>query len=157
MNRITILCVGNYLMGDEGVGIHAARILERTPLQDGIKVVDGGSGGLKLLSLLDTDEKIILVDAALDNTPPGTIRLLRPKLISDFPRALSTHEIGLHALLESMVLMERMPDIYLFAVSIENPTSLSIELSTPIKTCLPQLIDKIIELCDQLVNEPILE
>ena len=47
------------------------------------------------MEYLDQDARVILVDATLDDKPPGTISLLKPKFASDFPKAMSTHEIGL--------------------------------------------------------------
>src|SRR5690242_10177545 len=106
-SKVVILCVGNYLMGDEGVGVHFAKLLAKENLPDEIEVVDGGSGGFKLMEYLDQDAGIILVDATLDRKSAGTIRHITPKFASDFPKAMSTHEIGLKDLVESLVLLDR--------------------------------------------------
>ena len=77
-NRILILGIGNYLMGDEGLGVHAAVRLQKENLPDRVDVVDGGTGGFHLLEYFETYDNIILVDATLDDNPNGTIRLIQP-------------------------------------------------------------------------------
>ncbi|MBP1654413.1 MAG: hydrogenase maturation protease, partial [Bacteroidetes bacterium] len=89
-----VLGVGNYLLGDEGVGVHAARELLEAGAPEGVTVLDGGTGGFHLLSLFQDYDPIILIDATMDGEPAGTVRLLHPKFASDFPRTLSAHDIG---------------------------------------------------------------
>ena len=41
---LLVLGVGNLLMGDEGVGIHVLRTLERAAAIPGVRLLDGGTG-----------------------------------------------------------------------------------------------------------------
>ena len=50
--KTLILGVGNLLLKDEGVGIHVIRALENKNLPDNVDLMDGGTGGLHLLSWL---------------------------------------------------------------------------------------------------------
>src|ERR1035437_500008 len=93
--EILILGIGNYLMGDEGIGVHVANRLQKENLPPGIDIVDGGTGGFHLLEYFETYQTIILIDATLDNNPNGTIRLIKPRFAQDFPKAMSTHDSGL--------------------------------------------------------------
>jgi len=142
-NKILVLGIGNYLMGDEGLGVHLARELSAELQDENIDIVDGGTGGFQLLELLESYPVVILVDATLDKNKPGSIRLIEPKFSSDFPKAMSTHEIGLKDLVESLVLLDKLPKIYLFIVSIEKIQPLSIELSPEIKNALIELKEKV--------------
>lgn len=152
-NRILILGIGNYLMGDEGIGVHAARRLEAGKLPPGIEVLDGGTGGFHLLSYLENYETIILVDATLDHHSPGTIRLIRPRFTRDFPNAMSTHDIGLKDMMSALQLLGKMPDIHLFVVSIKSIQQQGITLSPEIEKVMPDLMDKINKLVSQLSAE----
>jgi hydrogenase maturation protease len=143
-NRVLILGIGNYLMGDEGLGVHVARELTEVLTNEPIDVVDGGTGGFQLLELLESYPTVILVDATLGDRTAGTIRLIEPKFSADFPKAMSTHEVGLKDLVESLVLLDKLPKIFLFVVSIEKVQPLSIELSMEIKQVMPLLKEKII-------------
>jgi hydrogenase maturation protease len=150
--EVTVLCVGNYLMGDEGVGVHFARMLEKEKLPEGVTIIDGGSGGFKLLEYLNEANDLVMIDATLDDQDPGTIRLIRPRFASDFPKAMSTHEIGLKDLVESSILLGRLPTIYLFTISINTVQPLSIELSPEVSACLPVLRDQVIGLVERLIS-----
>ena len=48
-SNILILGVGNYLMGDEGLGVHVARALQGESLPEGVDVLDGGTAGFQLM------------------------------------------------------------------------------------------------------------
>lgn len=137
-------------MGDEGVGVHFANYLENEPLPDNVDILDGGTGGFYLTNYIEAYPCVIIVDATLDDKPPGTIRLLEPKFSKDYPKAMSTHDIGMKDLIESMIFMGTIPKIYLFAVSIKTLQQQQVTLSPEIKTILPDLKKQIFELVNQL-------
>lgn len=136
---ILVLGVGNVLMGDEGAGVHAIRLLEREPAASGVTTLDGGTGGFHLLSLFQQHDPIIFIDATMDGKAAGTITVIEPRFASDFPRTLSAHDIGLRDLLESAQLIGPLPRLYLLAISIESMQSMSMELSPPVAECLPRI------------------
>lgn len=151
--RVLILGIGNYLMGDEGVGVHAALRLQGRQWTDDLEVVDGGTGGFHLLQYFEDHETVILIDATLDENPPGTIRLIQPRFAKDFPRAMSTHDIGLRDMVNALQLMDKIPHIYLFVVSIETIQQQGIELTPPIERAMPELLLQIKQLLQQLKKQ----
>ena len=153
---LLILGIGNYLMGDEGIGVQTALTLQKMPIANKIDVVDGGTGGFHLLEFFEVHDKVILIDATLDNNEPGTIRLIQPRFAQDFPRAMSTHDIGLRDMVNALQLMDKMPEIYLFVVSIESIQQQGIELTPSIKNAIPILVEKVIELANQLQEKAVL-
>jgi len=145
---ILILGIGNILLGDEGVGVHVIRELEKRSFPDHVNILDGGTGGFHLLSIFQQYKNIILVDAALDGNELGTVRLLKPKYSRDFPKTLSSHDIGLKDLVESSALLGYMPEVSLVTVSITGNQPISMELSEGVRKSIPgviALIDKIIK------------
>ncbi len=149
-SSILIMGVGNYLMGDEGIGVHLIQELSKKNLPEYIDVLDGGTGGFLLLSCFEVYPTIIFVDATMDGKPAGTISLIRPKFASDFPSALSVHDVGLKDMIEAVYLMEEVPDIHLFTVSIEEINPMTIELNQKVRESIPVLIDKILEQAEKL-------
>lgn len=143
-----ILGVGNLLLKDEGVGIHVIQALEKEELPSHVSLMDGGTGGLHLLSWIQDYDRIIMVDATLDDQPPGTIRLLRPRYSSDFPPLMSAHEIGLKDMIEAMILTEKLPDILLLVVSTENINEVGMELTPAVEAAVPQVIAHIRKLLE---------
>lgn len=138
-----IMGIGNYLMADEGVGVHAAERLLLETLPEGVDVLDGGTGGFHLLEYFERYGHVILVDATLDGRGPGTIRLIKPKFAKDFPPAMSTHDIGMKDLISALQLLGKMPEIDLFVVSIATIQDQGIELTPEIQNVLDFLIDEI--------------
>jgi hydrogenase maturation protease len=133
-----ILGVGNLLMGDEGVGITAIRRLEQNGFSEHTELVDGGTSGFHLLGLFRGRQHIILIDAATDGKPIGTVSFIQPRYARDFPPTLTAHDIGLKDLLESAALLGDLPEVDLITVSIGAlGASLSMELSPAVAAALP--------------------
>lgn len=132
-----VLGIGNLLMGDEGVGVRAIEFLQQDVWPDGVCLLDGGTGGFHLLDYLSSDEPLVMIDATMDGQPAGTVTTLRPKYASDFPRALTAHDIGLRDLVEAAQLTGALPDIDLVTVSIDAITPMHLTLSAPVQAALP--------------------
>lgn len=144
MKHTLVLGIGNLLLKDEGVGIHVIRALEEEKsLPPHVSLMDGGTGGLHLLSWLDGYERIIMVDATLDEHPPGTVRLIRPRYATDFPPLMSAHEIGLRDMIEAMILTDSLPEIHLIVVSAANVSEVGMELTPNVKAAIPHVIRQI--------------
>lgn len=142
VERILVLGIGNLLMGDEGVGVHFARRMETEALPPNVDVLDGGTAGFQLMEAIEQHDRIIMVDATLDGAPAGTIREVRPRFAADFPKALSTHDIGLKDLVEGLYLLGKAPDILLFTVAIEAVQPLYVGLSPAVAAVLPELVER---------------
>lgn len=145
-NKILILGIGNYLMGDEGIGVHVIKSISEKLFPENVSILDGGTGGFHLLSYFQEYPKIIMIDATMDGSPAGTLKIITPKFASDFPSALSAHDIGLKDMIESMHLLGNMPKIYLITVSISEIKPMTMELSNEVKSSIPAIIKKIEEI-----------
>lgn len=151
-NMVMVMGIGNWLMQDEGVGVHIVRLLEKEPLPSNVELVDGGTGGFHLLEYFQRHKNVILIDATLDNNPVGTIRLIKPKFAADFPKAMSTHDIGLKDLVSALQLLNTPVNIYLFVVSIKSIQEQGIELSAEVAAVLPKLKTEILSLINSLIK-----
>lgn len=151
--NILVLGVGNYLMGDEGVGVHLIQEMAKMNVPEYVDILDGGTGGFLLLNCFEAYGTIIFVDATMDGQEAGTISLIRPKFASDFPSALSVHDVGLKDMIEAVYLMDEKPDIHLFTVSISEMTPMTVELSPKVKKAIPETIEKIFKLTENLYSE----
>ncbi|MCB0602849.1 MAG: hydrogenase maturation protease [Saprospiraceae bacterium] len=148
---VLILGLGNYLMGDEGLGVHFVKALQDQEWPDDVDILDGGTGGFVLMNQIESYEQVIMIDATMDENPPGTIRLIKPRFVKDFPQAMSTHEIGLKDVIQSMQLLGSLPTIHLFTVSISMVQPLTVELSGPIQDVMQELSRKVRQLVFQLI------
>ena len=140
-------------MGDEGIGVHTIRELENKSLPSNVVLLDGGTGGFHLMSYFQEYKKIIMIDATMDKKPEGTVSVIKPKFASDFPKSLSAHDIGLKDMIESIAIIDKLPDIFLITVTITEIRSMYMELSEKVQKSIPEVIKKIEELLDQ-INKP---
>lgn len=143
--KVLILGVGNYLMGDEGVGVHIIYEMEELELPDYVDVLDGGTGGFFLMNYFDKYPVVIFLDATMDGQPAGTISVIRPKFASDFPSALSVHDVGLKDMIEAIYLQDKRPDIHLITVSINKLVPMKMELSKEVEDAVPKAIEVLLE------------
>jgi len=103
-----------------------------------------------LLGLFHGRRHIILIDAATDGKPAGTVSHVRPRYANDFPPTLTAHDIGLKDLLESAALLGALPEVDLITVSIGKlGGSLTMELSRPVLSALPQIVVMVERCLDQ--------
>ena len=124
-----VLGLGNVLMGDEGVGVHVVRALEKHTLPSDVECLDGGTGGFVLLEPLQEAGRIILIDAAADGNPPGTVTRTTPRFSRDYPPTLTAHDIGVKDLLDVFYIQGGGPEVVLYAISIDPQQPISMELS----------------------------
>ena len=129
--KILVLGVGNLLMGDEGVGVHAIRILEMEAPVPSVRLLDGGTGGAGLLANFNTLDAVILIDATRDGTAAGTIsyRYRRWAEVRDLPQGLGAHDFGVKELFAGAAFLGVLPSIHLFTIAVEVIKPMSFELS----------------------------
>jgi hydrogenase maturation protease len=145
---VLVLGVGNLLVGDEGVGVHALRALETETWPAHVHLVDGGTGGFHLLDLLRGHPRIILIDATRDGAPPGTVSQFRARVAADFPPALGAHDIGLRDLISAATLLGPLPEIEVITVSVTELKPMTLELSAPVAAALPEVARRVRALVD---------
>src|SRR5512139_3120116 len=92
--RILIAGLGNILLRDDGVGVHAVREL-RQDTSPGALVVEVGTAVLDALHLLEWAEAILAIDAMRAGGSPGTIYPLRVEEIAEPGPMSSLHELSL--------------------------------------------------------------
>ena len=151
-NDILVLGIGNLLMNDEGVGIHAVNRLEKEGGIPGADLMDGGTGGFHLLGHIQSYKTIIFIDASLDHFPAGHVRVLHPRFAKDFPKQLSAHEIGLKDLLDSAILLGNMPKLYLVAVSVKDFQDMGMDLSVDLEAAIPEVMKCVREIVEEIVS-----
>ncbi len=148
MKKTLVLGIGNLVLKDEGVGIHVVQALESEKLPPHVDILDGGTGGVGLIGELESYKNIIIVDATLDHSQCGTIKMLKPKFSSDYPRLLSSHEFGLRDMIESMIVRETIPEIDLITISVKDYQDIGMELSSEVQKAVP----KVVKLIKEIVN-----
>jgi len=157
MARVLVVGIGNVLNGDDGLGPYAVRLLEAAwELPSGVEVLDAGTPGADLVSLLDGFAAAVVVDAVTARGAPGeTRRYDRAEILRGAPRlALSPHEPGVREALLTLDFQGGGPeDVTLWGVvseSVEPGTS----LSPSVRAALPALLEGVRAELRRLGAEP---
>lgn len=140
-NKTLILGIGNTLMGDEGIGVHVVRAMEEKKLPSNVECLDGGTGSFLLLEPMQRANKVLLIDATIDGSEPGTVRRIEPRFSTDYPATLTAHDIGLKDLLDVLYLLGDAPKVTLFAVSIAPLQDMAAGLSEQMQPLVPEVAE----------------
>lgn len=127
--KTLVLGLGNILMGDEGIGVHIVTALQKYPQTPDIEFLDGGTGGFSLLEPLQSADRILLIDAAADGNPIGTVTRTLPRFSRDYPPTLTAHDVGVKDLLDVFQMQSGERDVVLYAITIDPQQPISMSLS----------------------------
>lgn len=148
--KVTIIGIGNILLQDEGVGVHAIKkLLERYEFPEDVTIIDGGTMGLDLLPFIENSERLIFIDAVDHKQAPGTIVIIEDKEIpAIFKTKISPHQIGLADLFFAMKLLSIEPKsiavIGIQPKSMHTSTELSEKISHNLDGLISAIIDKLL-------------
>ncbi len=146
-----ILGVGNLLMSDDGIGIHAARELVRNP-PSGVLVVDAGTDYLSALPFLEGGRKALILDAVQGGDPPGSIYRLAAADIDCRPAIGSAHATSVLEARRFLPPGSPWPEITVLGV---EPSILEygLTLSEPVAGALPRLVAEARKIIREWRNE----
>ena len=120
MKQILIICLGNPLMRDEGIGIRlASELSSRLADHPSVEVLDLGTGGLTVIHAIEGRKKVVFVDCAIMGEAPGAICRFTPEEVRSkkVKTRYSLHEGDLLDTLElSRNLGECPDDIVIFGI-----------------------------------------
>lgn len=150
---VLVLGVGNVLMGDEGVGVQILRQLELEERIAGVRLLDGGTGGVNLLAEFDGVAAVILIDATRDGKPAGTVTYLQPQRVGELPRGLGAHDFGLKDLFAAAALLGRLPDLHLYTIAVEEVRPMCTELSPAVASAIRPVVASVRVTAAQLAND----
>jgi hydrogenase maturation protease len=144
---ITILGVGNLLFTDEGVGVRVAEALQdRYEFPENVKVVDGGTLGLGLLSVISEADYLIVVDAVRNGGEPGTLHRIEGE---EIPKRIlmknSLHQVDLLEALTCCQALDKVPETVIIGIEPEDITTFSIKLTPTIGSRVDDLVDRVLK------------
>lgn len=143
--RIVVLGVGNTLLSDEGVGVHAVtRLVELYDLPETVEVIDGGTSGMDCLDQVSGADHLLIADCMRSKQEPGTItRLTGEQIPAFFKTRISPHQVGLSDMLAALNFHDMMPkNIVLYGVEPES-MALGMEPTATVAAQLPELVEKL--------------
>jgi len=136
-----ILGIGNELLGDEGVGVHAARLLLKENLPKQIKIVEVGTAILDALPDLEQADRVIILDAMKDDQPPGTVYKISLDHCSGASCIASMHGFDIFRVM-ALAGRSTPPPVMVFGVEPQE-INWSLDLSTSVTESMPYLLDAV--------------
>ena len=137
--KILIAGLGNLLLRDDGVGVHAVREFQKLD-QSTFCAVDIGCAIFDALHLLEWAEKILLIDAMKAGGQPGTV--YRINTLDDLESGdmlASLHELSIIQALKIIRRKER-PEICILGIEPET-IDFGLDLTRNVEAALPLVLE----------------
>lgn len=136
--KTLILALGNDILGDDGAGLAAARML-RSRIPEEVDVVESSEAGLALLEHIEGYDRVLLLDAVVTGRcAPGTVIEIA---IEDLEKivAPSPHYAGIPEILDmGRRLGLKMPgEMRILALEVERPDMVCVGLTPSVAAGLP--------------------
>jgi len=132
--RAQILGVGSPVLCDDAAGIAVVERLQAEGLPAGVTATVGGAGGLALLDLIEDCDWLIVVDAAVTGSTPGTLHQFGARDLESGPtlHLAPTHGFDLPMVLQLLEVEGRNPPRAIRIIGIE-----AADVQTLSETCTP--------------------
>jgi hydrogenase maturation protease len=143
--RITVIGIGNVLLGDDGFGPTVIELLAAGwEMPEEVELVDAGTPGLDLAHRLVGRETVFLVDAVNTRGTPGTVRTYQGEQLRELPLwvRVSPHDPSLQEALLLAELCDRKPA----SVTLFGAVPASTEVGTGRSPALRQSAEFVAEL-----------
>lgn len=147
--KIAVLCVGNKLMLDDGIGPAVyEELMEGYVMPENVELYDIGCLSMDMLFVVDACDFIITVDA-VDGTgsEPGTVFRFQPDAMARHAGAnASLHDLKLIDLFDAATLLGYSADGLCLGMQVENssPAEVTIGLTPKVYEALPLLVETLI-------------
>lgn len=149
--KIGVAGIGNYILGDEGFGVHVVHYLQNHyNFPDNVDIQDVGTAGIYMAPFLEECDPILVVDIVDIPGEPGSFHFftLDDVKAGNFQTRMSPHQLGLLEILEVSKLRDAAPDEMEFYTVIPKELNECIELSPVVdqqKVAVAEMIVKRLE------------
>jgi len=140
--RTVVLGIGNTILSDEGVGVHAAEALAAAyQIPADVEVIDGGTAGMELLGPLTGVDLLVVLDAVKAGRAPGSLVTLAGSEVPVFFRSkLSPHQISICDVLAGLEFSGEAPrDLVLVGCEPES-LELGLEMTPTVAAQVPAMV-----------------
>jgi hydrogenase maturation protease len=151
---IVLLGVGNVLQTDDGVGVHVVNQMAQLNLPDQVELVDGGTAGYDILSLIENRKLLIVIDAVDGGMEPGTLFRFTPDDVEHYQdRMNSLHQFGLMEAIRMARLTESAPEKTVIIGIQPSVVDWGMTLSDPVRQSVPKVIWTVLEEINAFLRE----
>jgi hydrogenase maturation protease len=130
--KIGIAGIGNYILGDEGFGVHVVHYLQNNyDFPENVEIQDIGTAGIYMAPFLEECDPVFVIDVVDIEGEPGSFHFfgIDDVKAGNFQMRMSPHQLGLLEILEVCKLRDAAPESVEFFTVIPKVLEESIELS----------------------------
>lgn len=155
--KVAVIGVGNILMGDEGLGVHALELLSErvSEFGDEVELVDGGTALLNIIDDYTACNVLIVIDAVRGGAEPGAVYRFEAEEVGAAKGAgvpTSLHELSVLEVLDMERLTgRRVPKVIVIGMEPERITA-DLEMSETVKHKLPVLVETVLDELRRILN-----
>lgn len=147
-----IICLGNELVRDDGIGIRVGRVLASLPLPADTRVEEAPHLGWSLLDVVAQADRLILVDAMSTGQAPGTCVTMQGQAIARYNAgAAASHTLSIAELMElALRLAPGRTPASLHFVGIEGVVfdTYGTQLTPEVRDAIPAAVEAVLRLLD---------
>ena len=152
--NIIVAGIGNLLMGDDGLGIHAIHAMKEAPRISGITILDVGTSALALAADLAQADFLLLIDAIRAGGQPGVVHQFSGDTIAPPKSPRSLHEYGVSHVLAQMDSVRRPREIIVVGLE-PGALDFGMNLSDPVAQALPALVEEAWQIVNRWRSLPV--
>lgn len=143
--KIVVMGIGNYILADEGIGVHAVKELEKEEWPENVEIFDCGTLGILASYKIAEADVLIAIDAIVSKEEPGTVKVFDKKdiMLSKVPAKISPHQIGFQETLLHAQLRGDCPEKVKLIGVVPESYDTSTELSDACRAALPVVLDHV--------------
>jgi hydrogenase maturation protease len=149
--KTLVVGIGSTIRRDDGIGVRAARQFKERCSSPHVDVIELGTAGFSLLDFVDGYDRLILLDAIITGSPPGTVHELKEEDVAKTVHLGVGHEADLPTSLHlGKQLTGRMPrQVVVIAVEADDIQTFSEQLSPKVQEAIPEVLARVDELASE--------
>jgi hydrogenase maturation protease len=152
--QVKIFFMGNRIAGDDGIGPYVYDLLRKNHKLKEFQMMEAGVIGLDLISHVQGNEKVIIVDAVLSEKEIGKVSVFKEDELSNLKGIVSQHDIGVE---QTAVIMRSMhpnlDNISIIGINVDKNNLSGQNISSLINGMMKRIEENVIESIFKVVND----
>ena len=141
-----IVFIGNILGGDDGIGpyLYNNELKDHDQLK-GFELIEGGVMGLDLLSCIEKNDHLIIVDAVNSSDSVGEVFIINEKDLRNQTSLVSQHDFGAEKTCRIIRFFDPTVRIDIIGICVKRISAFDNRLSEEILNKIPDIKEKVIK------------
>ncbi|MBN1157097.1 hydrogenase maturation protease [Candidatus Woesearchaeota archaeon] len=141
-----VFFIGNPLGGDDGIGPYLFKELKKHPKLKGFDMLELGVIGLDLISYVEDDDRLIIVDAVHSEKDIGKVVVLKEEDLLKKPLVVSQHDFGIEETMEVLRMFKPgLKAVNIIGINVKRIRAFADKLSDEIMKKMPEIKEEVIE------------